>query len=75
VARLCGACCGLTVFSALILNGLYLGIQVETIVLRAVTGLFGGLFLGLTLGYLATIVIKENASPTGQTPPAGQESA
>jgi hypothetical protein len=73
VVRLCGACCGLIVFSALIVSGLAIGNSVNTIILRAVGGLFGGLFLGLTLGFLATVVIKENTSPTGSTHPTGQE--
>lgn len=65
----------MTVFSALILNGLYLGIRIETIVLRAVAGLFGGLVLGLVMGRLAVLVFNDNRSPKRGMSPAGDEIA
>ncbi len=60
MARLCGACCGLVVFSAMILRGLAVGNSVQVIILRAVTGLFAGLVLGSVVGWVGMILIRDH---------------
>jgi MFS family permease len=60
VARLCGACCGLVVFSAMILRGLAVGNSAQVIILRAVTGLFAGLVLGSVVGWVGMILIRDH---------------
>lgn len=57
--RLCGACCGLLIFSATIFGGLLSGTAVEMILLRALVGLFGGLALGCLTGWIGFFVIRD----------------
>lgn len=61
MAQLCGASCGLLVFSAMIACGMMAGNPVETITLRAIGGLFGGLVLGMVAGWIGTIVVRDIA--------------
>ena len=60
MARLCGACCGLTVFSAMIVSGLMTGNAVELILGRAVVGLFAGVILGAFSGWVALFIVHDN---------------
>ena len=60
MARLCGASCGMLVFSATIFIGLFDGASVERIILRALVGLFGGCILGCFAGTLALHVVQDN---------------
>ncbi|MBI5763882.1 MAG: hypothetical protein HZA51_10200 [Planctomycetes bacterium] len=75
MARLCGVCCGLVVFSAMILRGLAVGNTPQVIILRAVTGLFAGLVLGCVVGWLGMILIRDQLpdlsepEPEAATPP------
>jgi hypothetical protein len=66
VARLCGACCGLMVFSVTILAGLLAGNPIEKITLRSVAGLAGGYLLGCAAAWIAFIVV--NDKPNEPTP-------
>lgn len=59
MVRLCGACCGLLIFSATIFGGLLSGTAVEKIMLRALMGLFGGLALGCLTGWISLFVIRD----------------
>ncbi len=68
MARLCGACCGLLVFSATILSGLLAGNSVDKIVLRSVAGLAGGYILGCIAAWIAFIVVNDRASANEPTP-------
>lgn len=60
MAQLCGVCCGLLAFSAMLLCGLLAGNPVQVIVLRAVGGLFGGLVLGTLAGWVGTLIVQDN---------------
>ncbi|MFQ5411624.1 MAG: hypothetical protein ACE5EC_04980 [Phycisphaerae bacterium] len=60
MAELCGAASGLLAFSAMIFCGLYAGNRIETIVLRAVGGLIGGYVLGVLVGWIGTMVVRDN---------------
>jgi ABC-type microcin C transport system permease subunit YejE len=60
MTRLCGACCGLTVFSAMIVCGLMAGNAVELILGRAVVGLFAGVILGAFSGWVALFIVQDN---------------
>ena len=60
MARLCGASCGLLLFSAMIFCGILAGNPAEVIVLRAVGGLFGGLFLGMLAGCIGVLIVRDN---------------
>ena len=59
MARLCGACCGLLIFSATIFGGLLSGADAEKIMLRALVGLFGGLALGCLTGWIGLFVVRD----------------
>ncbi len=65
MAQLCGASCGLLIFSAMIVCGMMAGNPVETITLRAIGGLFGGLVLGMVAGWIGTIVVRDIAQTSG----------
>ncbi|MCG8406203.1 MAG: hypothetical protein MI923_13485 [Phycisphaerales bacterium] len=68
MVQLCGVCCGLLLFSAMIICGLLSGNAVEVIILRAVGGLFGGLLLGMLTGWVGTLIVEENVdAPEGET--------
>ena len=60
MARICGACCGLLVFSAMIVCGLMAENPAGKIVLRALYGLMGGFALGTVSGWIGTLIVKEN---------------
>lgn len=60
MARLCGACCGLTIFSAMIVCGLMAGNAVEMILGRAIVGLFAGVILGAATGWIALFIVQDN---------------
>jgi len=66
---LCGASCGLLVFSAMILCGLLAANPAEIIVLRALGGLFTGFLLGLLVGWIGTLLMQENVEITADQPP------
>ncbi len=65
MAQLCGASCGLLLFSALVVCGMIAGNPVETITVRAIGGLFGGLMLGTVAGWIGTIVVKDVVQTSG----------
>ena len=67
MARVCGACCGLLVFSAMIVCGILTGNPVQDIIIRALVGLLGGFVLGWLSGWIGIFVVRENAgaSPGG----------
>ena len=71
LARLCGSCCGLLIFSAMILRGLLAGNAAEMILQRALIGLFGGLLLGTILGRVGLAVVSDNLPDTDGTAAAG----
>ena len=60
MARVCGACCGLLLFSAMIVAGMLAGNAVPAIVVRALVGLFFGLILGSLAGWIVALVAQEN---------------
>lgn len=60
VGRLCGACLGLLVFSGMILRGLSVGNPVDVILSRALIGLFAGVAIGVTLGRVGAVVVRDN---------------
>ncbi len=62
MAELCGAASGLMAFSAMLFCGMWAGNRVETIVLRAVGGLLGGYVLGSLVGWMGTIVVRDNVA-------------
>ena len=74
LARLCGACCGLLVFGAMIITGLLARNPIETIVLRAVGGLFGGLFLGMFAGWIGCFVVRDNIAEAEEDSSAPEQS-
>ncbi|MBN2563501.1 MAG: hypothetical protein JXQ75_21490 [Phycisphaerae bacterium] len=61
MARVCGACCGLLVFSAMIVCGMLAGNPIQNIITRALLGLIGGFTLGSLVGWIGLFVVKENA--------------
>ncbi len=61
MAQLCGASCGLLLFSAMVVCGMMAGNPVETIVVRAIGGLLGGLMLGTVAGWIGTVVVQDVA--------------
>ncbi len=65
MAQLCGASCGLLLFSAMVVCGMIAGNPVETITVRAIGGLFGGLMLGMAAGWIGTIVVQDIAQTSG----------
>ena len=69
MARLCGACCGLLVFSATILAGLLAGNPIENIILRSVAGLAGGFVLGCAAAWIATVVFQEQQAEAHEPTP------
>lgn len=68
MVRLCGACCGLLVFSATILAGLLANNPIEKIMLRSVAGLAGGFLLGCVAAWIALVVFHEQAEAAEPTP-------
>lgn len=68
MARLCGVCCGLLVFSATVLSGLFAGNPVEKIILRSVVGLSGGYVLGCIAGWIALVVVNDKANANASEP-------
>lgn len=70
MAQVCGACCGLLVFSAIILCGMLAGNSVAHIMLRALLGLFGGYLLGSLSGWIGTFVVRDDAKVS--TEPAAE---
>jgi uncharacterized membrane protein len=58
--RLCGACCGLMVFSAMIVCGLMAGNSAENILSRAIVGLFAGVILGALSGWIGLNIVRDN---------------
>lgn len=65
MAQLCGASCGLLLFSAMVVCGLLAGNPVEIIAVRAIGGLFGGLMFGMVVGWIGTIVVQDIARSSG----------
>ncbi len=74
MARICGVCCGLLVFSAVILAGLFAGNTIEKIILRSVVGLSGGYFLGCVAAWIALVVVNDQAKAKEPMPIAASES-
>ncbi len=72
VDRLCGACLGLLVFSGMILRGLGAGNPVDVILTRALIGLFAGVAIGIALGRVGAVVIRDNL-PELEPEPATDE--
>ena len=68
MVRLCGACLGLLVFSAMIVRGLLVGNPPEVILERALIGLLGGTLLGCVAGWLGSIVVADNLPSPPETP-------
>ena len=68
MARLCGACCGLLVFSATILAGLVAGNPIEKIMLRSVAGLAGGFALGAVAAWITIVVFQEQQAAEAREP-------
>lgn len=64
MARLCGACCGLVVFSAMVLSGIAAGHSAQHVLLRAVTGMFAALILGNVVGWVGMVLVRDNVSPS-----------
>lgn len=63
MARILGSCCGLLLFSAMVLRGLLAGNPIEVVMSRALVGLFGGVALGALLGWAGMIVVADNPPP------------
>lgn len=59
MAQVCGAASGLLAFSAMIVCGMCAGNRAETIILRALGGLFGGYCLGTLVGWIGTTVLRD----------------
>jgi MFS family permease len=74
VARLCGACCGLLVFSATILAGLFAGNPIEKIMLRSIAGLAGGFVLGCVAAWIAIVVFQEQQADANEPTPLAASS-
>ena len=72
VDRLCGACLGLLVFSGMILRGLGAGNPVDVILTRALIGLFAGVAIGIALGRVGAVVVRDNL-PKAEPEPAIDE--
>ncbi len=72
MGRLCGACLGLLVFSGMILRGLSVGNPVDVILSRALMGLFAGVAIGVTLGRVGAVVVRDNL-PEPKPEPAADE--
>ncbi|MCZ6684337.1 MAG: hypothetical protein O7B26_14235 [Planctomycetota bacterium] len=68
MVRLCGACLGLLVFSAMIVRGLLVGNPPEVILERALIGLLGGTLLGCAAGWLGSIIVADNLPTPPETP-------
>ncbi|HWL92343.1 MAG TPA: hypothetical protein VNT79_02320 [Phycisphaerae bacterium] len=66
MARLLGAACGLLVFAAMILRGLMADNPVDVILLRALAGLFGSLFLGTAAGWIAERILNDQIVTNSQ---------
>ncbi len=60
MARICGVCCGLLLFSAMIVCGMLAGNPPPQTILRALLGLFVGYLLGSFSGWLGMFVVQEN---------------
>jgi len=73
VVRLAGACCGLLVFSGIIVCGLAAGNPPELIIYRAVIGLLAGFVLGAVLGAVAMTVAREGVHAEPQTDTASAD--
>jgi hypothetical protein len=65
MARLYGVCLGLLLFSAIIVSGISAGNSAERIVLRAVVGLFGGIVIGTTAGWIGLSIVRDNIPAHG----------
>jgi hypothetical protein len=63
MARLCGACCGLVVFGAMVLSGIVAGHSPQHVILRAVAGMFAAVILGNIVGSVGMVLIRDNAAP------------
>lgn len=50
----------------MILCGMMAGNSVQTTMLRALAGLFGGYLIGSTLGMIGAFVARENTGPTAE---------
>lgn len=59
MARLCGACCGLLIFSAMIVGGLASGNPATRIMIRAMVGLGGGYLLGVLVGWIGAFIVND----------------
>ena len=59
VARYAGACLGLLAFSITTFTGLYVGNPVSVTLSRGILAMFLFFFIGLTLGWVAELVIGE----------------
>ena len=60
MTQLCGACCGLLVFSAMILRGMLVGNPPQVVILRALIGLAAALVLGQLVGWIGSILVRDN---------------
>ncbi len=60
MVRLCGACCGLTLFCAMLTYGLLAGADVQPLLLRSVAVMAAGVVLGSVAGWLGLAIMKEN---------------
>ena len=60
ITRLCAAIIGLLAFAGMILAGLAAENAFETIILRALVGMAGGMVVGFGAGYIAERVVYEH---------------
>lgn len=70
--RFVGAATGLLVFAGMILRGCLAGNSVETILGRALVGLFAGVVLGTFVGWAARKALEETVCGN-RTPGAGSD--
>ena len=73
MARLCGACCGLVVFSAMIIRGTLAGNSAQQIILRSVTGMFAALLLGGAVGWVGMVLVRDNLPKPPPEPDASEQ--
>ncbi|HUN80354.1 MAG TPA: hypothetical protein VMV81_02480 [Phycisphaerae bacterium] len=55
-----GACCGLLVFSAMILRGLLVGNEPQVVITRALIGMAAAIVLGQFVGWIGSVIVRDN---------------